>query len=87
MAMLEFTQLPAIAHDTIVFKHIDRVYMSRVLEKYSGLQNKQAFIAFDSTITYVGNAQNIIKDKTVLNLSDGNELFGSSWAKRSSATE
>ncbi|MEG1567785.1 MAG: DUF2326 domain-containing protein [Anaerovoracaceae bacterium] len=84
LATLNLTQLPAIAHDTIVFKHIAQVPMGKIIELYNQSE-KQVFIAIDETMKYPPEAQDIIEHNTVLRLSDdGNELFGSSWVKKSS---
>lgn len=82
LASLSLTDLPCVAHDTIIFKHIGQLPMAKILELYS-MYEKQIFIAIDETIKYPENAQKTINDNTILQLSDnGNELFGYSWAKR-----
>lgn len=84
LATLNLTQLPVIAHDTIIFKHIAQIPMGKIIELYNQ-SVKQIFIAIDETMKYPTEAQNIIESNTVLRLSDnGNELFGSSWVKKDS---
>lgn len=83
IAALELTQLPAIAHDTVMFKQIEIDPIEKIIELYIKSQ-KQVFIAFDRTVTYPPNAQTIIEDKTVLRLSSGgNELYGYAWDEKS----
>ena len=82
LATLKLTQLPTIAHDTIVFKHIAQVPMGKIIELYNKSE-KQIFIAIDETMKYPTEAQDIIENNTILRLSDnGNELYGSSWVKK-----
>lgn len=83
LALLKLTALPSFAHDTILFHHIARDPMSKILELYSK-SAKQIFIAIDETTKYPASAQHLINDNTVVTLSgNGNELFGSSWVKKS----
>lgn len=83
LAALELTPLPALAHDTVIFKNIDADYMGKIIELY--VKNpKQSFVAFDRTTTYPESAQTIIDSRTVLRLSDGNELYGRAWNKKQS---
>lgn len=82
LASLSLTQLPCVAHDTILFKQIEQPSIAKILEIYNGYE-KQIFIAIDETIKYPETAQKIIKNNIILELSNnGNELYGSSWAKR-----
>lgn len=82
LSMLTLTPLPAIAHDTIIFKHIAQIPMGKILELYNQF-NKQIFIAIDESNKYPSEAQSIIDAKKVLNLSgNGNELYGWSWQEK-----
>ena len=46
---------------------------------------KQVFIALDKAESYAdGEVPATVKDAVVLELSDGHELFGRSWAKKGS---
>lgn len=82
IATLELTQLPALIHDTVLFKNIAVDPMVKIIDLYAKNQ-KQIFIAFDRTTTYPETAHSIINAKTVLRLSSGgNELFGRSWIKK-----
>ena len=80
LAALELTHLPALAHDTIIFKHIDSTYMGNIINLYEK-SGKQSFIAFDRTTTYDG-VKEFIDSRTVISLSDGDELYGRSWVKK-----
>lgn len=82
LAMLKLTVLPAIAHDTIIFKHIAQQPMGKILELYNTF-DQQIFIAIDESSKYPKGAQKIIDNKKVLTLSgNGNELYGTSWQKK-----
>ncbi len=84
LTILKQTSLPAIAHDTILFKQLSQETTGKILELYSKSQ-KQIFISIDETLKYPINAQDIIINKTRIELADnGNELFGYSWRKRPS---
>lgn len=82
LAMLKLTPLPAIAHDTIIFKHIAQIPMGKILEIYNE-EEKQIFITIDETNKYPKEAQQIVDNKKVLTLSNnGNELYGTCWNKK-----
>ncbi len=84
LASLMLTELPTIAHDTIVFHNIGQEPMAKILELYNRSE-KQIFIAIDESAKYDDSAQKIIENNKILELSgNGNELFGSSWVIKSS---
>lgn len=79
LVMLNNTNLPAIAHDTIILKNIEDYALEKIIELYSN-NTKQVFIAFDREETYSEKMQSILHNSAVLHLSPGgNELFGRSW--------
>lgn len=82
LASLKLTQLPAIAHDTIIFKHIAQEPMGKIIELYNKF-DKQIFIAIDESNKYPLEAQKIVENNKVITLSsNGNELYGESWNKK-----
>ncbi len=82
LAMLKLSPIPAISHDTILFKNIGQYPMAKIFELYNDF-NKQIFIAIDETNKYLETAQHIVNARKVLHLSlNGNELFGYSWNKK-----
>ncbi len=82
LASLDLTSLPVIVHDTILFKQIGQEPMAKIIELYNQCK-KQVFISIDETTKYAPTAQKIITDNTVISLSaNGDELFGSSWVKK-----
>lgn len=87
LASLKLTELPTIAHDTIVFHNIGQEPMAKNLELYNKSE-KQIFIAIDESPKYNESAQTIIENNKILELSgNGNELFGSSWITKPSDSD
>lgn len=87
LASLKLTELPTIAHDTIVFHNIGQEPMAKILELYNKSE-KQIFIAIDESPKYNESAQTIIENNKILELSgNGNELFGSSWITKPSDSD
>lgn len=87
LTSLMLTPLPTLAHDTILFHHIEHDAMAKILELYQNC-DKQVFIAIDEGTKYNSTAQKIITENTVIELSgNGNELFGRSWNIKNNETE
>jgi len=87
ISVLKLTVLPAIAHDTLMFKNIEDKHFKSILEIYSSFndepEDKQIFIACDKQDSYGDDVRNLLQNTCVIQLGpDGNELFGYSWAKR-----
>lgn len=82
LTSLYLTPLPALAHDTVILKHIADEPISKIVDLYTKTE-KQVFIAFDRTNSYQKITQDTINSATVLRLSpNGNELYGKSWNKK-----
>lgn len=82
LSILNLTVLPAIAHDSLLFKNIADYAIDRIMKLYTKSQ-KQIFIAFDKDSAYPVGTQKILKNSTVIQLGEnGNELFGYSWSKK-----
>ncbi len=79
LAMLELTNIPVIAHDSILLKQIEDETLEKILELYL-LYDKQIFISLDKEGSYTKRSQEILKQTEVLRLyKDGGELFGWAW--------
>ena len=79
ICLLKQTFLPALIHDSLLFKNIADEPIENILKLYIEF-NKQIFIAFDKLNTYPENVQKIIKDYYVLQLGDNEKaLFGFTW--------
>ena len=82
MAILSLTDLPALIHDSSVFKNIGDAPIEKIMELYYR-SKKQIFIAFDKDVAYTPITREILNKTAVLRLNDnGDELFGLSWAKK-----
>lgn len=79
LAMLALTRLPAVAHDSVMLKHIEDDAIEKILELYVG-SSKQVFIAMDKEGSYTKKSQEIMEASKVLQLSPGEgALFGRTW--------
>lgn len=82
IVVLEQTPLPAICHDTVSLKQIADEPMMKLVDLYHA-SGKQVFITLDKAESYAdGKVPETISDAVVLELSDGHELFGRSWATK-----
>jgi len=81
LSILKITQLPALVHDSSVFKNMGDEPFDGLMELYNKSE-KQIFIAFDKTSAFSGKTRTILENTRVLQLEDNDELFGRSWAKK-----
>ena len=85
ISILDSTPLPALIHDSFLFKNIEDVAVEKILELYQKVgteRNKQIFIAFDKSIHYTQRTKDIIAETTRVRLEVGDELFGRSWKNK-----
>lgn len=79
LAVLFTTALPAIAHDSLLFKNLGKDVEDGIVRIYNST-DKQVFIAYDKQADCRPETQKILEAKCVLKLSDnGQELYGRSW--------
>lgn len=79
LSILALTDLPAIAHDSLILKNISDGSIDGIMRIYNESQ-KQIFIAFDKQNSYSQQTSKILYENRVLQLSDHNsELYGESW--------
>ena len=84
LAILYLSSLPAIAHDSLLFKNIDDEGVDGIMRIYNNVHeiNKQVFIAFDKQSSYSDETYEILQKNLVLQLAgNGDELYGKSWNK------
>lgn len=84
LAMLYLTNLPALAHDSLLLSNVSYQATEVLLKLYdqSKSLHKQVFLAFDKASSYSPEANQLLSENTVLRLSsNGNELYGISWNK------
>lgn len=80
IAVMLMTQLPALCHDSFLFKNISIPAIGRIIQLYKRFQNKQVFISLDQIEHYPQEIQNLINNDIVIKIApNGNELFGRSW--------
>lgn len=84
LAVLSLTEIPALAHDSVTIKNIDDDVTANIYKTYASFKNKQIFTVIDKVTSNKNqDLKTIVDDHRVLHLSsDGNELFGRSWAKK-----
>lgn len=82
LALLRLTELPVIAHDSNIFKNIADLPIDKIMELYNQ-SKKQIFIAFDKEDAFYDVTRKIVHSTKVIELyENGGELFGWSWAKK-----
>lgn len=80
LSVLRLTPLPAIALDTVSIKQVGDEPWLKILDLYHQ-GGKQVFITFDKAESYSdGKLPETVEGNVVLELSQGHELFGRSWA-------
>ncbi|VGW29950.1 chromosome segregation ATPase [Streptococcus pyogenes] len=90
LVMLYLTNLPALAHDSLLLSNISYQATEALLKLYdqSRSLNKQVFLAFDKASSYSPDANQLLSENTVLRLSsNGNEPYGISWNKGENSDE
>lgn len=81
LAVFFTTVLPAIAHDSLLFKNLEKDVEDGIMKIYNSTK-KQVFIAYDKQGDCRQETQKLLTDNCVLRLSDKNcELYGRSWNK------
>ena len=81
LAVFFTTVLPAIAHDSLVFKNLEKDVEDGIMRIYASAK-KQVFISYDKQGDCHPETQKILEANKVLQLSDNNcELYGRSWNK------
>lgn len=79
LSVLETTMLPALAHDSLLFKNIGDEPLNKIIQLYTEF-DKQIFIAFDKDESYSEETSQILNNTAVIRLNEnGDELFGRSW--------
>ena len=79
LAVLFTTALPALAHDSLLFKNLGKDIEDGIIRIYNSTK-KQIFIAYDKQGDCRPETQKILEDNCVLRLSTNNcELYGRSW--------
>lgn len=78
MAVFRATSLPAIAHDSVLFKNISNDSVAHLVGLYAKIQ-KQSFIALDEIQKYGPAAARTLQRQSVIQLSDQAVLYTKDW--------
>lgn len=78
LAVLQTTILPFIIHDTVLFKNIENNAVANLVNLYAQIP-KQLFISIDEIHKYGEAAAGILSRKSVVRLSDKNQLYVKDW--------
>lgn len=78
MAVFRATGLPAIAHDSVLFKNISNDSVANLIQLYAKIQ-KQSFIALDEIQKYGSAAAQTLQKQSVIQLSDHAVLYTKDW--------
>lgn len=78
ISILELTELPFIIHDSIMFKNIGNITMSKIIKIYNS-QEKQCFIAIDEISKFGNETAKILDEQSVIELSSKSVLFTKDW--------
>lgn len=82
LSVFKTTALPFIVHDSLIFKNIADLPIDKIMQLYMN-SGKQVFISFDKHKAFTEYTAKTVYDTRVIELhSDGGELFGWSWAKK-----
>ena len=79
-AVFKLTLVPFLIHDSLLFKNIENEAVARMIKMYSEL-GRQTFIAIDEVQKYGEEIEEIVKNHTVLSLSNSNVLYVKDWRK------
>lgn len=81
LSVLQLTVLPALIHDSFVFKQISIEPIEQIMKLYAQQLDKQIFIEFDRISSYSNETGRILRDPDVkvIELSKAEPLFGRSW--------
>lgn len=80
LAILETTILPFVVHDSFLFKNIENEAVAHLVAQYANMQ-KQSFIAIDEIEKYGTNAERLLREKKVIQLTSSEVLFVKDWRK------
>ena len=75
------SSVPILIHDSLLFKNVENDSVARMMPIYAAL-SQQTFIAIDEVSKYGDEAVAIIRDHTVLSLSDDEVLYVKDWRSK-----
>lgn len=84
LANMEVSGIPFIVHDSDLLDPIEKPALTEIIKEYDAVKERgqQTFVSFRSLDFYAEEAQPMIKQCKVIELSgNGNQLFGRGWNK------
>ena len=78
LIILAETQLPAVVHDSLLFKNVEAQSIEQLFKRYAQ-SVKQIIIAIDETERYDSTTQRIIENATRLSLTRQSSLYQKQW--------
>ena len=84
LAVFLLTALPAIAHDSILYKNIENDSVARLFKVYVQTK-KQSFVAIDEIGKYGKETVDLLNARCVLRLGNDSVLYTKDWRKKSGA--
>lgn len=81
LAVFLLTVLPAIGHDSILYKNIENDSVARLFNVYAQTK-KQSFVAIDEIAKYGKETVDLLNAKCVLRLSNDSVLYIKDWRKK-----
>jgi len=82
LTIFQQTRIPAIAHDSLLFKNIENDSVANLLKIYQRTK-KQSFIALDEIQKYGPDSSDLLRKKSVIQLDNQNVLYIKDWRKPS----
>lgn len=82
LTMFDETQLPVIAHDSLIFKNIENDSVSKLIRFYAEFA-KQSFVAIDEAEKYGPDTAEFLRRCSVVVLSDDALLYDTDWRSKS----
>lgn len=81
LAVFLLTVLPAIVHDSILYKNIENDSVARLFKVYAETK-KQSFVAIDEIAKYGKETVDLLNARCVLRLSNDSVLYIKDWRKK-----
>lgn len=81
LAVFSLTKLPAIAHDSFLYKNIENDSVARLFNLYAATP-KQSFVAIDEIEKYGKETMQLLTTRCVVQLSNDEVLFIKDWRKK-----
>ncbi len=80
LSALETTELPILIHDSVLYKNVENNAVAELVKLYISL-GKQSFISIDEIQKYGKEAESLLLENKVVELSDNQVLFIKDWRK------